>query len=173
MPNSSATPWIVARQTPLSTGFSRQEYQSGLPFPSPGDLPRLGIDSESSTLAGEFFFFFFTTEPPGKPCFLSYIFKNSSLSPSVKINEEKSITVRSEREQPWWKIAFSRPISPRFRFNRHYTSRKAFPGGSEVKASACSAGDPSLIPGSGRSPGEGSGNPLQHSCLENPMDGGV
>ena len=97
----------------------------------------------------------------------------TSLSPSVKINEEKSITVRSEREQPWWKIAFSRPISPRFRFNRHYTSRKAFPGGSEVKASACSAGDPSLIPGSGRSPGEGSGNPLQHSCLENPMDRGA
>ena len=48
-----------------------------------------------------------------------------------------------------------------------------FPGGSEVKASACKAGDPGLIPGSGRSPGEGNGNPLQYSCLENPMDGGA
>ena len=45
-----------------------------------------------------------------------------------------------------------------------------FPGGSEVKASAPNAGDPGLIPGLGRSPGEGNGNPLQYSCLENPMD---
>ena len=46
-----------------------------------------------------------------------------------------------------------------------------FPGGSEVKASASNAGHPGSIPGSGRSPGEGNGNPLQYSCLENPMDG--
>ena len=44
-----------------------------------------------------------------------------------------------------------------------------FPGGSEGKASACNAGDLGLIPGSGRSPGEGNGNPPQYSCLENPM----
>ena len=43
--------------------------------------------------------------------------------------------------------------------------------GSEVKASASNAGDPGSIPGLGRSPGEGNGNPLQYSCLENPMDG--
>ena len=53
-----------------------------------------------------------------------------------------------------------------------------FPGGWEVKASAAlqsvrKAGDPGSIPGSGRSPGEGNGNPLQYSCLENPMDGGA
>ena len=48
-----------------------------------------------------------------------------------------------------------------------------FPGGSEVKASACNAGDLGSIPGSGRSPGEGNGNPLQYSCLENPMGGGA
>ena len=46
-------------------------------------------------------------------------------------------------------------------------------GGSDGKASACNAGDPGSIPGLGRSPGEGNGNPLQHSCLENPMDGGA
>ena len=48
-----------------------------------------------------------------------------------------------------------------------------FPDGAEVKASACNAGDLGSIPGSGRSPGEGSGNPLQYSCLENPMVGGA
>ena len=44
------------------------------------------------------------------------------------------------------------------------------PDGSDGKESACNAGDPSLIPGSGRSSGEGNGNPLQYSCLGNPMD---
>ena len=48
-----------------------------------------------------------------------------------------------------------------------------FPGGSEVKVSACNAGDLGSIPGLGRSPGEGNGNPLQYSCLENPMDRGA
>ena len=48
-----------------------------------------------------------------------------------------------------------------------------FPGGSEVKASACNVGDLGSIPGSGRSAEEGNGNPLQYSCLENPMDGGA
>ena len=47
------------------------------------------------------------------------------------------------------------------------------PGGSDGKASACDAGDLGSIPGLGRSPGEGSGSPLQHSCLENPTDGGA
>ena len=50
---------------------------------------------------------------------------------------------------------------------------RGFPGVSDGKASACNVGDPGSIPGSGRSPGEGNGNPLQHSCLENPMDGGA
>ena len=48
-----------------------------------------------------------------------------------------------------------------------------FPGGSDGKASACKAGNPGLIPGLGRSTGEENGNPLQYSCLENPMDGGT
>ena len=46
-----------------------------------------------------------------------------------------------------------------------------FPGGSDGKASAYNGGDPGSIPGSGRSPGEGNGTPLQYSCLENPMEG--
>ena len=60
------TPWTVAHQGPLSVGFSRQEYWSGLSFPSPGDLLHPGIEPTSlmsPALAGSFF----TTEPPGKP----------------------------------------------------------------------------------------------------------
>ena len=53
------------------------------------------------------------------------------------------------------------------------TSILSSPDGSEGKASACNVGDLGSISGSGRSPGEGNGNPLQYSCLENPMDGGT
>ena len=52
-------------------------------------------------------------------------------------------------------------------------AKRGFPGGSEVKASACNAGDLGSIPGLGSCPGEGNGNPLQYSCLENPKDGGA
>ena len=55
-------PWTVACQAALSIGFSRQEYWSGLPFPSPGDVPDPGIEPMSPALAGEFF----TAEPPGQ-----------------------------------------------------------------------------------------------------------
>ena len=58
-----ATPWTVAYQAPLSMGFSRQEYWSGLPFPSPGDLPDPGIEPRSPTLEADAL----TSEPPGKP----------------------------------------------------------------------------------------------------------
>ena len=51
--------------------------------------------------------------------------------------------------------------------------RLAFPRSSGSKESACNAGDLGSIPGSGKSPGEGNGNPLQYSCLENPMDRGA
>ena len=57
-----AIPWTVVYQVSLSMGFSRQEYWSGLPFPSPGDLPDPGIEPKSPALAGGFF----TIEPPGK-----------------------------------------------------------------------------------------------------------
>ena len=58
-----ATPWTVAYQAPLSMGFSRQEYWSGLPFPSPGDLPNTGIESGSSTSQADAL----PSEPPRKP----------------------------------------------------------------------------------------------------------
>ena len=58
-----ATPWTIAHQAPLSIGFSRKEYWSGLPYPPPGDLPHPGIEPRSPAWTGRFF----TTETPGKP----------------------------------------------------------------------------------------------------------
>ena len=58
--------WSVAHQAPLSMGFPRQEYWSGLPLSSPGDLPNPGIEPTSPALAGGFF----TTEPPWKPIYM-------------------------------------------------------------------------------------------------------
>ena len=126
--------WTVACQFPLSIGFTRQEYWSGLPFPSPEDLPDRGIEPRSPTLQVDTLL----SEPPGKSCSL------------------------------WGCMCFlatlnlSHPLFP-----------LGLPGGSEVKASGCNVGDLGSIPGSGRFPGEGNGNPLQYSCLENPMDGGA
>ena len=61
--SNSVTPWTVAHQAPLSMEFSRQEYWSGLPFPSPGDISDPGIEPKSPTLWLDFL----STEPPGKP----------------------------------------------------------------------------------------------------------
>ena len=58
-----ATPWTAAYRAPPSMGFSRQECRSGLPFPSPGDLPNLGIEPRSLTLQADAL----TSKPPGKP----------------------------------------------------------------------------------------------------------
>ena len=70
--NSYATLWTVACQAPLSMGFPRQEYWSGLPFPSPGHLPDPGIGPASPALAGGFFI----TEPCGKPKIIILEFKS-------------------------------------------------------------------------------------------------
>ena len=72
-----ATPWTVARQAPLSMGFPRQEYWSGFPFPSLGDLLYPGTELKSPALAGRFF----TTEPPGKPMMEYYLALNGRKFP--------------------------------------------------------------------------------------------
>ena len=68
-----ATPWTVAHQVPPSMEFSRQEYWSGLPFPSPADLPDLGIEPVSPALRADAL----PSEPPGNRIYLlsGYIFK--------------------------------------------------------------------------------------------------
>ena len=102
------TPWTVAHQAPLSVGFSRQEYWSGLLFPTPGESSWPRNWTGLSCIAGGFF--------------------------------------------------------------TNWTVREAL---TCSKVSSCNEGDLGSIPGSGRSPGEGNGNPLQYSCLENPMDRGA
>ena len=67
------TPWTVAYQALLSMGFSRQEYWSGLPFPSPGDLPNSGTEPESPALQPDAL----TSEPPGKPITVRSIINNT------------------------------------------------------------------------------------------------
>ena len=62
------TPWTVAYQAPPSMGFSRQECWSGLPFPSPGDLPNPGIEPGSPALQADALL----SEPPGKPNFFFF-----------------------------------------------------------------------------------------------------
>ena len=104
---SFVTPWTGAHQAPLSTGFPRQEYWSGLPFPSPEDLPDPGIEPMSSALQADSL----PAEPQGKPLFF-----------------------------------------------HNMTGR--FPDGSVVKNPPANAEDSSSIPGLGRSPVEGNGNPL-------------
>ena len=86
MSSSFATPLTVACQAPLSVGFPRQEYWSGLPFPSPGDLPDLGIKPMSSALAGRFF----TTEPPGKA------------SESKLMSRRMLISLKTYFSSTWW-----------------------------------------------------------------------
>ena len=61
-----ATPWTVAHQALLSMEFSRQEYWSGMPFPSPGDLPNPGIEPGSPALQADAL----PSEPPGKPIYV-------------------------------------------------------------------------------------------------------
>ena len=58
-------------------------------------------------------------------------------------------------------------------FTEMFTEFEGFPGGSDGKESACNAGNPGFIPGWGGAPGGGHDNPLQYSCLENPMDKGA
>ena len=77
----------------------------------------------------------------------------------------------------WWAAVYGITQSQR-RLKRLSSSSSTmdqvgFPSSSDGKTSACNAGDPGLIPGQGRSPGEGNGNPLQYYCLENPMDRGA
>ena len=101
--------------------------------------------------------------------------KYNSISPKLGCNKNTKPVITFKNPDPYqnylgsfWKIHILRYCS--FSPDMFLMS---FPGGSEVKASACNVGDPGSIPGSGRSPGEANGNLLQYSCLENHMDRGA
>ena len=172
-------------------GFPWQEYWRGLPFPSPGDLPNPGTELRSPALVG----WFFTTEPPGKPPVSLKTFRwkplvglagitCSSLAPSLQPEEWLTHSDRpgtdkvpilalgrgyhnGENEQEWER-------KPDRYIEKHllYLSRASLVS-QTVKNLLAKAGDMGLIPGLRKSPGEGNGNPLQYSCLENPMDKGA
>ena len=97
-----ATPWIAAHQVPLSMGFSRQGYKSGLPFPPPGIFLTQGSNQRllSPALAGRFF----TTEPPEKP-----------LETTVPLPGYKEPSVSSvEQAESWWTVNALLPVSKTF-----------------------------------------------------------
>ena len=84
--SDSAIPRTVAHQAPLLMGFSRQEYWSGLPFPSPGDLPNLGMEPRSPTLQADAL----ASKPPRKPSVVGlykcYIYQLEALSQDYRKN---------------------------------------------------------------------------------------
>ena len=141
------TPWTVTYQALQSMGFSRQEYWNGLPFSSPGDLPNPGIESGSPALQTDAL----PSEPLGKPlcAYLTYMQSTSWETLGGKKHKLKSrlpgeISITSD-------ILVAQTV-------------KRLPAMWETQVWFLGREDP---------PGEGNGNPLQHSCLENPMDGGA
>ena len=130
---SHVIPWTSACRTPLSVDFSRQEYWSGLPFPSPWShilKGRMFVHSTSVIIN------IYTKVKEHE--------RDSLVAQKVKVKvKESEVTVKESDSQ-----------------------RK-------LKESARNARDLDLIPGLGRPPGEGNGNPLQYSCQEDPMDRGA
>ena len=142
--SDSATPWTVAHQALVSMGFSREEYWSGLPCPPLGDLPNPGIEPKSLMSPVLASGFFTSSATREAPFFVCFICS-------------------------FILILFTPVIITLYNFY----SFLGFLGSSNGKESTCNVGDLGLIPGSGRFPGEGHGNPLQYSCLENSMDRGA
>ena len=93
-----ATPWTVALQSPPSMEFSRQEYWSGLPFPSPGDLPDPGIKPGSSTLQTDAL----PSEPPGSPSYIKHVqFSSVQFSGSVMSDSLRPHELQHDRRRQW------------------------------------------------------------------------
>ena len=141
------SPWT--RQALLSMGFSRQEYWSGLPFPSPGDLSNPGIEPRSPALQAHSL----PSEPPGKTLTFLILY---SLQMKLYAKEEK------------------RGLRFSFFFFLYYCSicihHSGFPCTSDGKESACNERDLGSILGLGKTPEEGNTYQLQYSCLENSID---
>ena len=157
-------------------GFPRQKYWSGLPFPSPGIFPTQGSNLDLLHCRQ----------------ILYHLIYREDLLDTIRHNSKHWIYWASIRCKIYasWSLdavdySFGRCASSVLSvlflllFSYHMGSlpkkafRGGFPGGSEVKVSAWNAGGLGSIPGLGRFPGEGNGNPLQYSCLENPMEGGA
>ena len=103
-------PWMVAYQAPLSTGFSRQEYWSGLPFPSPGDLPNPGIEPGCPSLQTDAL----PSEPPGKPLLLLLLLSHLScvrlcVTPPTAAHQAP-LSLGFSRQEHWSGLPFPSPM---------------------------------------------------------------
>ena len=105
--SDSATPWTVAHQAPPSVGFARQEYWSGLPFPSPGDLPDPGIEPRSPALQADAL----PSDPPGEPQSLGLPNPLSSYSSSHPQGGLFGEDRREENKVKWRRQARATPVS--------------------------------------------------------------
>ena len=142
------TPWTATFQAPLNMGYYRQEYWSGLPCPPLGDLPNPGIEPTSLMSPASTSRFFTTSTSWEAHICLWASFVAQQETPGRFLG----------RKIPWRRDRLPTPVF------------LGFPGDSDVKESTCNAGDMGSILGLGRSPRGGHGNPLQYSCLENPID---
>ena len=144
MPNSFvtlwaiATLWTVARQVLLSMGFSRQEYWSRLPFPSPGDLSNPGIQPTSPASAGRFF----TAEPPGKT---KHIRGTHLLNKYTDTDDDQPL------EKSSWSISQFIPDSCRVRQSqaKHQLSKTKGSTGRTLEVSSNFVPQESLLPPAG------------------------
>ena len=159
----------IAHKAPLFMGLPRQEYWSGLPFPSLGVLPDSGsnlgllclLHWQWTRILYHCTHLGFPGSSPGKESAC----KEGHLGsiPGLESNPGRGRPVSS-------KHASCTPRTGEFPWRMHRLPTPVFlgfPGGSDGKESAHNEGDLGLIPGLGRSPGRGHGNPLQYSCLEN------
>ena len=173
--------------------FSRQEYWSGVSFLSPGDLPNTGIKPGSTVLQADSL----PSEPLGKPlCLLRYIYSRyfiifdvivkwdyflnfSFWSFIIIISECKIFLCILQLYWIHWYIENAKDVTRKLaelknavllRGSIRYFGFLRWLSGKE---SACNAEDTESIPGFRRSPGEGNSNPLQYSCLGNPMNRGA
>ena len=158
-----ATPWTVAYQAPPSLGFFRQEYWSGLPFPSPGDLPNPGIEPGSPLLQADAL----PSEPPGKSA-VKEVYKERTLIPWVLGaggGSSDSERIMGSSKKAWLSVGslgWVPRVKQGFRLSRWL----------QVK-NTCQTEDTGLFPGLIRYHGEGDGYPLYCYCLENSMGRGA
>ena len=166
------TPWMVVHLAPLSMEFSKKEYWSGLPFPTPGDLPSPGIEPEflaSPALQADSLPVCYDPALYGKSLPTPETCSPVSFSgnkPYMTSGKECIGPCRNCKQEGSKEVAATVYI---LCFGIIYfllSYHLVFPSASDSEESAWNAGDQSSIPGSGRLPGEGNGNPLQYSCLE-------
>ena len=116
------TPWTVAYQAPPSMGFSRQEYWSGLPFPSPGDLPKPGIEPVSSALQTDTL----PSEPPGKPCTSLVMLITVMFGSHISVCMCAQLFSRVQLFETSWTVSCQAPLSLEFS-RQEYWSEWPFP----------------------------------------------